>query len=85
MKPWMPKFVPALHDRVTQNNCAAACAADKLTLAGIDAGNHCFCGATVATAKARERPMGECDLHCHGNTSQLCGGGGRMVVYTYTC
>jgi hypothetical protein len=86
MGQWLPKYIPALHDVVTLENCAAACAGLKLGLAGIDAGNHCWCGASVATAASRGRPMAECSvLHCHGNSSELCGGGDRMVVYQYSC
>ena len=86
MSPWLPRYIAAVHDRVTLENCAAACAGLRLRLAGIDAGNHCWCGASVATATARVRPQPECGaLHCHGNPAELCGGGNRMLVYQYSC
>merc|ERR1711972_701343 len=39
-----PQYQPQVHDRVTIEDCAKACWAVKATAAGIDAGNHCFCG-----------------------------------------
>jgi hypothetical protein len=58
-----------------------------MPLAGIEAGNHCSCGRSVAGAPAT---MGvnqaECEVdHCHGNASEVCGGDARMLVYRYAC
>ena len=87
MSPWLPAYQPQLHDKVTLENCAGACDALKLPLAGIEGGNHCWCGRSVASVPTeRERPQAECEVdHCHGNTSELCGGDLRMLVYGYAC
>jgi hypothetical protein len=87
MVPYLPRYQPQLHDIVTQGNCAAACFGLKLKVAGIDAGNHCWCGSSVAnaTAQQRKRPMSECGMHCHGNASQACGGAQRMMAYSFDC
>merc|ERR1712093_327836 len=45
---FLPQYQPQVHDRVTLEACAAACWLANLTAAGIDAGNHCFCGDTSA-------------------------------------
>jgi polygalacturonase len=43
----------AVHDHVTQSNCAAVCAEHRLDIAGIDEGNHCQCvGTTLLFAPA---------------------------------
>ena len=85
----MASHQPQLHDHVTLESCAAACHRARLALAGVDAGNHCWCGASVAAAAAqlRLRPRAECEASvCHGNTSErVCGGVGRMLVYSYSC
>jgi hypothetical protein len=52
MRKWMPTYVPALHDRVTLENCAAACQNLKLGLAGVDSGNHCWCGTFLPALRA---------------------------------
>jgi hypothetical protein len=54
----------------------------KLTFGGA------FAAETVASAPAMARAVkpAECEAdHCHGNTSEVCGGGARMLVYNYTC
>jgi hypothetical protein len=55
--------------------------------AGIDGGNHCFCGKLLAGAAVWIRPATECQtVPCHADPSETqCGGVGRMVVYNYTC
>ena len=42
----------SVHDNVTQANCAAVCAGQQLTVAGIDQGNHCRCGSNASLAAA---------------------------------
>ena len=87
MRPWLPAYQPQLHDKVTLENCAGACDVLKLQLAGIEAGNHCWCGPSVSGVPvARDLPAAECQVdRCHGDTAELCGGGGRMLVYGYAC
>ena len=59
-------------------------------LAGIDAGNHCFCGtesdiASVAV-RAKIRPLAECEVSpCHADKQQKCGGVDRLLVYSFVC
>lgn len=87
------------HDDVTLENCAGLCAASSMPLAGIDGGNHCWCGpdgaASTAAAAAHAAPMGQCIVascpgkygdhcSCTGNTSERCGAVGRLLVYNYT-
>lgn len=82
----MPSYQPQLHDHVTFEACASACFSATMTLAGIDAGNHCFCG-NATPASARARPVSECEtMACHGDPSEKgCGGEHRLMVYNFTC
>ena len=69
----LPHKHEELHDRVSLENCAAACAGSAAaasdggnitTIAGVSGGNHCTCGTTAdldgAEAKSRARPLPEC-------------------------
>lgn len=84
----LPVYQPQLHNKVTQSVCASACHALNFTVAGIDGGNHCFCGnpsdLASAIAKARTRPATECQASpCHADPSQKCGGDGRMLAFSF--
>ena len=88
--PVLPVHQPQLHDKVTQPACASACHALSYTVAGIDGGNHCFCGnasdLTSTESKARARPAGECQASaCHADPSEKCGGDGRLLAYSFVC
>ena len=85
----LPSYQPQVHDKVTFESCASACFRFGATaLAGIDAGNHCYCGRAVAAgAGAYSRPMSECETSsCHADPSEKgCGGAHRMLVYSIKC
>ena len=85
--PVLPEYQPQLHDKVTIEACASACFGLKQTLAGIDAGNHCYCGNQVGGVVGGSRPLHECyGDPCHANsTEKQCGGEHRMLVYTFSC
>ena len=85
----LPHYQPQVHDKVTFESCAFACSSfGSEALAGIDAGNHCYCGKVVAAgASAYSRPMTECQTSsCHADpTEKGCGGVHRMLVYAIEC
>lgn len=80
---------------VTLASCGAACYALKphanFTIAGIDDGKSCFCGAPsdmeTAAAKARSVDKTQCiGTPCGGDPKETeCGGPGRLLAYSYTC
>jgi hypothetical protein len=96
----LPTSRPENHDRLTLENCAGLCAGSNLPVAGIDGGNHCFCGtavdATTPAALAAVRPMSEClvkdcpmqprdGCSCSGASStEKCGALHRLLVYNFT-
>lgn len=85
----LPNYQPQVHDKVTFETCAAAChSTGPGALAGIDGGNHCYCGKAVAAGAATyARPMPECQTStCHADpTERGCGGYHRMLVYSFEC
>jgi hypothetical protein len=83
----LPHYQPQVHDKVTFESCASACS-NFGRLAGIDAGNHCYCAAALAAgASAYSRPLTECmTSSCHADpTEKGCGGAHRMLVYSIQC
>jgi hypothetical protein len=88
--PLLPRYQAQLHDKVTLEACASACNDLQLTVGGIDAGNHCFCGSTAdlatAPARSRSRPLAECQVTlCHAAPAEKCGGSGRLLTFNYSC
>jgi hypothetical protein len=97
----LPDFQPQTHGRTTVAVCAEACAeaaarrhkgGAKDVVAGIDGGNHCYCGApgnlTTAAAAAKRRPLAECQtMACRGDEriKKNCGGENRLIAYSDAC
>ncbi|KAK5663389.1 hypothetical protein OQA88_3817 [Cercophora sp. LCS_1] len=64
---------------MTVEKCTAACLAANFLLAGVEYGGECFCGNTISNGGA---PATGCDMLCNGNSSEYCGAGNRLNVYT---
>ncbi|XP_061186993.1 uncharacterized protein LOC133195144 [Saccostrea echinata] len=47
---------------------------------GVEYGGECFCG-NFFTSFIR-KPEGECNMTCHWDNSQICGGGNRINIYS---
>ena len=69
--------VPGAH--MTVDRCTAACANAGFLLAGVEYGSECFCGQVISNGGA---PATGCNMVCNGNSSEFCGAGGRLNVYT---
>ena len=90
--PVLPLFEPKTHDKTTIEVCAAACSAVHRPVAGIEGGNHCYCGALAdlsgADAKRRSRPADQCEATaCRGSggSKEKCGGEGILLAYSFAC
>lgn len=86
----LPRPARRDHDKLTLENCALQCDVMNLTVAGIDAGNHCNCGSVEdtdnATAHGLNRPLSECrSSNCTGNRQERCGGLDRVLTYGLNC
>ncbi|KAL2753572.1 hypothetical protein ACRALDRAFT_1077437 [Sodiomyces alcalophilus JCM 7366] len=65
---------------MTPQLCIAACRAGGFPHAGVEYGSECWCGALKADDSIPAQAA-ECDMPCHGDSSQLCGGRGRIQIY----
>jgi hypothetical protein len=90
--PVLPSYQPSVHGKLTLESCASACYKAKLTLAGVEGGSDCFCGAasdlSTPAAKARSLPdKAVCEaIPCDGDGAEKgCGGKGAMLAYQFTC
>lgn len=94
---WLPKSSCSdLSKKLTKANCAAAChhwapngksVPREFDLAGVLDGKLCFCGmaAQIGLNVSLKRQFGECQATpCSGNTSTMCGGVDRLLVYNFT-
>lgn len=66
----------ASSDSMTVAQCTSACKASKHSTAGLEYGQECWCGDTLDN-NATLTDEG-CDMRCAGNSSEFCGGSGRL-------
>ncbi|KXX74964.1 putative fungistatic metabolite [Madurella mycetomatis] len=66
---------------LTVDLCTAACLDGDYILAGVEFGGECFCGNTIANGGSPA--SSGCSMICNGNSSEICGGPGRLNVYNY--
>ncbi|KAL8936038.1 MAG: hypothetical protein Q9216_005133 [Gyalolechia sp. 2 TL-2023] len=70
----------AANDSMTVQICLSACSEFKY--AGIEYGRECWCGDTLASTSVPASAESQCSKVCPGNTSQICGAGNRLTLYT---
>ncbi|KAK6393348.1 hypothetical protein LTR65_002639 [Meristemomyces frigidus] len=61
--------------------CTATCAQAGYAIAGIGYGTRCFCG-NYLTYEAQEVIDSSCGTPCAGNSSEICGGGNRLSLFS---
>lgn len=67
---------------MTNELCISACQSRGYSLAGLEFGQECWCGNSLA-ATSTMAPMADCmGLHCVGNVSEFCAMGKRLLVYS---
>ncbi len=87
----LPAYQASLHGRISLESCAAACNSIKMSVAGVNDGSGCFCGAAADLEKpavtSRIRPKTECmATACDADPKEKeCGGPGRLLAYHFTC
>ncbi|KAF8606042.1 WSC-domain-containing protein [Ceratobasidium sp. AG-I] len=70
---------------MTVDSCVSACATRGYALAGAEYANECYCGNAFAggsTGGGTVPPESECNMPCAGDTTQICGAGNRLSIYT---
>ena len=64
---------------MTIESCAGNCSA--FTYFGIEYGNECYCGNTINTGSTKA-PETDCTMNCPGKTTEICGAGSRLTLYS---
>jgi hypothetical protein len=73
----------------TPEKCLAACKAANMKYCGMEYKNECYGTTqaplyTSAPSVGSSNPMARgCNMPCAGNSSVVCGGSGRLNLYTY--
>ena len=61
--------------------CIKSCSGS--TYAGIEFGGQCYCGNTVAADRMPiAGVVGDCNMPCHDNATEICGGSNALSLYT---
>ncbi|ORY19791.1 hypothetical protein BCR34DRAFT_595240 [Clohesyomyces aquaticus] len=61
--------------------CLSACDAQGYFYAGLEYAQECWCGNAISNDGAPE-PSGDCNMVCNGNSTEYCGAGYRLNLYT---
>ncbi|KAJ7221484.1 WSC domain-containing protein [Mycena pura] len=70
-----------INNNVSVDACIAFCTAADYIFAGVEFGRECYCDSTIQIPGAKA-PLTDCNMACAGNPSELCGGSGRLTVFT---
>lgn len=68
-------------DSMTIEKCANACTGFKHF--GVEYGRECYCGNNINDGSV-EAPLADCSFACPGDSSESCGAGNRLNLYTRT-
>ncbi|KAK7958461.1 wsc domain-containing protein [Apiospora saccharicola] len=69
-------------DTLTLESCAAFC--NGFTYFGAEYGRECYCGNSLnAGSTMTGISQTDCSMTCAANSTELCGAGGRLSMYTY--
>ncbi|KAH7117059.1 WSC domain-containing protein [Dendryphion nanum] len=69
---------------MTVSKCMSACRARGYVLAGLEYGGECWCDNRMQTGPKNmlgDTGLNGCDMLCHGNFSEYCGGPSRLNIY----
>lgn len=69
-------------DDMTVDTCAAFCQAAKFPLFAVTYGRECFCGDAVSEGNTKVTDQTECSFPCAGDSTQTCGAGNRINLYS---
>lgn len=65
---------------MTVEKCLSACY--QYQHVGLEYGGECWCGNTFAAGTSKATAESECSMTCSGNSTQICGAGNRLTLYT---
>lgn len=67
---------------LTQQSCVETCANAGYTIAGMEYSVQCFCDNDIYNGGVLAADQSDCDDACSGDSSEICGGGSRMTLYS---
>ncbi|KAH7166532.1 glyoxal oxidase N-terminus-domain-containing protein [Dactylonectria macrodidyma] len=65
----------------TPESCIAKCIANGFKIAGMEYSEECYCGNALNNA-AKKTTESDCNMPCSGDSSQMCGAGNRLSLYS---
>ncbi|KAL8670348.1 MAG: hypothetical protein Q9168_005106 [Polycauliona sp. 1 TL-2023] len=68
---------------MTVESCVGFCSASKYAYAGLEFGQECYCGSSLATT-TQSTDAAKCNMLCKGNNREFCGAQGLLNVYKDT-
>ncbi|KAM0543619.1 hypothetical protein ACHAPJ_012206 [Fusarium lateritium] len=66
---------------MTPQKCIATCIENDFTIAGLEYAEECYCGNALNNA-ASKTTESDCSMACSGDSSQKCGAGNRLSLYS---
>ncbi|KAK1989374.1 WSC domain-containing protein [Colletotrichum cereale] len=69
------------YDGMTLDSCMANCTGFDYW--GTEYGRECYCGNSLV-ASTTSAPLGDCSMQCSGDSTQYCGAGNRIELYSTT-
>lgn len=61
--------------------CTSTCVSQGFSIAGLEYGSQCYCG-NALTARAVKVVESSCAVPCPGNSSETCGSGNRLSLFS---
>ena len=69
------------NQKLTVESCVATCVSQGYGIAGVEYGVQCFCDNFLRYQPATA-PSTDCNMACAGNSSEVCGAGNRLNIYS---
>lgn len=66
----------------TQESCIAQCSALGYNISGTEYSTQCFCDNAIYNGGVLAANQADCNDPCTGNANEMCGGGGRMSLFS---
>ncbi|TYJ52507.1 hypothetical protein B9479_006901 [Cryptococcus floricola] len=66
---------------MTAKTCVSYCSGLGYAYAGVEYYNECYCGSYAPLASRKDSTNAKCLYACKGDSTQFCGGGGRVAIY----
>lgn len=67
---------------LTRQACVAQCISGGYSIAGLEYSTQCFCDNAIHNGGALASSDAECNDPCGGDSTQICGGGDRVSLYS---